>query len=194
MRKIVTMVILASVAGIALLVALFCSLPTPQEPKEAGSAEITHFDYNGHNYIRFSSPTMSGIVHDPDCPCHSHGTLTEWQELQLAIAMTESRFNPEAKGATGDLGLLQITPIYAREATRLAKGTEYSHNDALDPRKSLEMFNVVQGYHNPTRDIAKAIRLHNPGGASIGYEAKVLANLKFIKRMEAAREAVMEYD
>ena len=124
--------------------------------------------------------------------CVLADTLTEWQVLQMASALTESRFNPDAKGATQDLGILQITPIYAREASRLNKDRDYTHSEALDTSTALEMFNVVQSHHNPTQDIDKAIRLHNPGGDSIGYSNKVKANMEFIRRMEATRRAVKQ--
>lgn len=36
---------------------------------------IKHFDYNGHSYIQFhvcgTHGGSAGVVHDPDCPCHS---------------------------------------------------------------------------------------------------------------------------
>lgn len=121
-------------------------------------------------------------------------TLSDWQVLEMAIAMTESRFNADAKGRSGDLGIFQITPIYAREASRLNKDKDYSHNDAADPSKAVEMFNVVQEYYNPKHDVNSAIKLHNPGGDSIGYSNKVKRNAEFIKRYEAARIVVKDYE
>lgn len=120
-------------------------------------------------------------------------TLSDWQMTQMAIMMTESRFNPKATGATQDAGIFQLTPIYVREANRIA-GTDYAHNDAYDPLKSLYMFSAVQDHRNPEHDLNKAIKLHNPGGAAIGYPAKVKSNLEFIKRYEAARSAVKDYE
>lgn len=120
-------------------------------------------------------------------------TLSDWQMLTLAIAMTESRFNPNATGKTGDRGILQLTEIYIREVNRIA-GTDYAPEDAYDPLKSLYMFSVVQDHHNPKHDENRAIKLHNPGGAAIGYPQKVKQNLEFIKRMEAARQAVKNYE
>ena len=120
-------------------------------------------------------------------------TLSDWQALTLAIALTESGCNPEATGKTQDAGILQLTPIYVREANRVG-GTNYAHSDAYDPMKSLHMFRAVQDYHNPEHDQNKAIKLHNPGGASIGYPAKVKRNLELIKRMEAVRSVLKEYE
>ena len=125
--------------------------------------------------------------------CIPADTLSDWQALTLAIALTESRCNPSATGKTQDAGILQLTPIYVREANRVG-GTDYAHSDAYDPLKSLYMFEAVQSAHNPKRDENRAIKLHNPGGASIGYPQKVKQNLELIKRIEAVRSALKEYE
>ena len=138
----------------------------------------------------YATSAHTGVVHDPDCPCHSHA-LTEWQMLQLAIAYTESKCNPDAVGASQDLGILQIRPIYAREASRLAVDRVYAHSDALDPLKSFEMFNIVQDHHNPAHEVSKAISLHNKAD---WYKRQVLLNLELIHRIEATREIVLRYE
>lgn len=110
-------------------------------------------------------------------------TLSEWQQLQLAIAITESQCNPSATGETQDFGVLQLTPIYVKEANRVG-GTEYAHEDAYDPLKSLSMFQAVQDYHNPEHDQNRAIKLHNKAP---WYAQRVKDNLEFVKRYEAVR-------
>lgn len=112
--------------------------------------------------------------------------LTTWQELILAIAYTESRFNPQAVGKAHDSGVLQLTPIYIREVNRVA-GTDYELADAFDIEKAVEIFSRMQEHYNPEHDVEKAIRLHN---RSPYYRREVLKNLEFIKKMEAVREAV----
>lgn len=112
--------------------------------------------------------------------------LTPWQEIILAIAYTESRFNPCAVGKDHDTGVLQLTPIYVREANRIA-GADYELADAFDIEKSVEIFSIMQDHYNPEHDVEKAIRLHN---RSPYYRREVLKNLEFIKKMEAVREAV----
>ena len=112
--------------------------------------------------------------------------LNEWQELILAIAYTESRFNPQAVGKDHDTGVLQLTPIYVREANRIA-GADYELADAFDIEKSVKIFSIMQDHYNPEHDVEKAIRLHN---RSPYYRREVLKNLEFIKKMEAVREAV----
>lgn len=135
---------------------------------------------------------------DPEPPHHSavqilreihRDELSDWNRLTLAIALTESHCNPAAEGAAEDVGILQITPIYAREASRLS-GTEYSHADARDIDKALAMYEIVQQHYNPDRDPAEAIRRHNPG-AGPGYAAEVRRNLQLVERYEAVRAAIL---
>ena len=113
-------------------------------------------------------------------------TLTQWQALQLAIALTESRFNPDAEGTADDRGILQIRPIYVAEVNRIT-GENYQPTDAFDIDKSLEMFSLMQNHHNPDHDIDRAIYLHNKSAA---YKRKVLENLELIYRMEKVRIAL----
>lgn len=117
--------------------------------------------------------------------------LSDWAALQLAIAMTESRFNPSITGKHDDRGIFQATPTYIREVNRLVGEQIYSHDDAYDIEKSVEMFNIIQGHYNKDKDINKAIHLHNKGKY---YPAKVKKNLEFIHRMENVRNAVIKYE
>ena len=120
--------------------------------------------------------------------------LTEWQIFRMAMIKTESEFNSKAVGKDGDWGIFQITDIYVKEANRLLGHEEYKHEDAFDPIKSLEMFDIVQSHHNPNLDIDIAIRNHNPGGASIGYARKIHENIIWIMRMEDIRKTIIGYD
>lgn len=115
--------------------------------------------------------------------------LSDWDRLTLAIALTESHCNPAAEGSAQDVGILQITPIYAREASRIS-GMDYSHADARDIDKALAMYKIVQGHYNPDHDQAEAIRRHNPG-AGPGYAAEVRRNLQLVERYEAVRSAIL---
>ena len=117
-------------------------------------------------------------------PIPTQESLSEWAKLQLAIALTESRFDPDAVGSNGDLGLFQMREIYVEEVNRVC-GTDYKHEDALDPDKAIEIFNAMQGYYNPSKDMDTAIRYHNKGQA---YKKKVMDNLALIERYETLRE------
>ena len=111
-------------------------------------------------------------------------TLSDWNILQLAIAMTESEFNPKAVGKTKDYGIYQITPIYVKEINRLLGDQVYTHNQAFDIEKSVEMFNIMQSFKNPEQDIEMAIYFHNKAP---WYKKKVLRNYETVKRYETLR-------
>lgn len=113
-------------------------------------------------------------------------TLDEWQILQMAIAFTESRFDPDAVGKAHDSGILQLTPIYVAEVNRVA-GTDYTLEDAFEIEKALEIFETMQAVKNPTKDIETAIHYHNKAGY---YRSTVLRNMTFIRNYEAVRAAV----
>lgn len=115
--------------------------------------------------------------------------LSDYEKLQLAIIFVESDGNPLAIGKNQDLGCMQITPIYVDEVNRILKDTIYHHTDAFCPKKSLEMFSVVQDYHNPNRDIDAAIRLHN---RAPWYSQKVLKEIQRINQYEEYRKLVKE--
>ena len=114
--------------------------------------------------------------------------LGDWEVLQLALAFTESRFNPSAVGKAHDSGILQITPIYVAEVNRVA-GTGYTLQDAFDIDKSLEIFETMQAVKNPSKDIETAIYYHNKAGY---YRRTVLANMEFVRRYEAVRAAIVD--
>lgn len=123
--------------------------------------------------------------------------LTDWQMFLLATALTESKYDTKAVGKGGDWGIFQETPIYVADVNRILslqqEEKRYTHEDAFDIMKSIEMFEIYQTYYNPEKDIHKAIRKHNPGGKAIGYDRKVLENLQLIRRMEEVRKGVVEY-
>ncbi len=105
---------------------------------------------------------------------------SDWDYFVGALIFTESRGNSKAIGKTNDFGILQITPIYVREANRILKENKYTHTDALDSLKSLEMFGIVQSYHNPDRCIFKAIKLHNPN-AGQWYEDRIVNKMEELR-------------
>lgn len=114
-------------------------------------------------------------------------TLTDWQVMKLAIVKTESEFNPLAVGKSEDWGIFQITPIYVKEVNRILGEEKYSHEDAFNPEKSMEMFTIMQNHHNPENDVDKAIASHNPT-ASSAYSVKVRKNMEFIRHYEELRK------
>lgn len=90
--------------------------------------------------------------------------LTDFELIELAIIWQESKANLNPKHSDGKSeGILQITPIYVKEANSILKQNRYSLHDRRNPLKSHEMFIVVQSYHNPKKDVKKAVILHNKG-------------------------------
>lgn len=117
--------------------------------------------------------------------------LTEWQIMTLALIKTESSFNTLAVGNGGDWGVLQITPIYVKEVNRILGEEGFIHEDAFNPEKSIEMFNIMQSRHNPNNDIDRAITSHNPTATS-AYLIKVRKNMEEIRKYEELRRMVYE--
>jgi len=101
-------------------------------------------------------PTIT--IHDTIYREHS-----DWELLKTAIIWQESKGNSEAIGGNG-YGLYQITPIYVKECNRILGYNKYTLHDRRNPLKSHEMFLVVQNYHNPEKDVKKAVKLHNKAG------------------------------
>ncbi len=91
--------------------------------------------------------------------------LTDFELIELAIIWQESKGNPNPKHSDGKSeGILQITPIYVDEVNRILGKSKYTLHDRRNPLKSHEMFLVVQNYHNPEKDVKKAVKLHNKAG------------------------------
>lgn len=114
--------------------------------------------------------------------------LTDFDKLTLAIALTESKFQPDAVGKDDDLGILQIRPVFVEEANRVS-GLNFRHEDAFDIDSSLAMFNAIQSHYNAEHDLDKAIRLHNKAD---WYRARVLENYELICRMEIVRAKLVQ--
>ena len=90
--------------------------------------------------------------------------LTDFELIELAIMWQESKGNPNPKHSDGKSeGILQITPIYVKEANRILGKSKYTLHDRKNTLKSHEMFLVVQNYHNHEKDVKKAVILHNNG-------------------------------
>ena len=103
-----------------------------------------------------------------------------WQVFTQALIWVESRGNTKAIGKNQDGGILQITPIYVKEANRIIKQQKYKLEDRFDSIKSLEMFTIIQARYNPEKDIDKAIYYHNKH-ADKSYAAKIKERMEIIK-------------
>ena len=89
--------------------------------------------------------------------------LTDFELIELAIIWQESKANPNRNTLTGKVKVYSNNPIYVKEANRILGKNKYTLHDRRNPLKSHEMFLVVQNYHNPEKDVKKAVKLHNKG-------------------------------
>lgn len=97
-----------------------------------------------------------------------------------AIILVESEGKADAISPGGHyIGILQLGKIYVRECNRIQDSVTFTYTDRYDIVKSLQMFTIYQNYHNPSHDLNKAIKLHNPT-AGPEYRTKVLRSLQTI--------------
>lgn len=84
-----------------------------------------------------------------------------WERLVHAICVVESGCDDKAKNKVSSAsGRFQMLKVYVDEVNRIKGKHFYSYKDRFDLVKSREMFEIYQSYHNPTKDIDKAIVLH----------------------------------
>lgn len=105
----------------------------------------------------------------------------DWSILIEALIQVESEGDRFAVGKANDVGVLQITPIYLKEVNRILQEDVYTLSERTDIDKSIEMFEIYQSHHNPSKNIEKAIMLHNPR-AGKSYLNKVLSEFNKIKQ------------
>lgn len=120
--------------------------------------------------------------------------LSEWETMLLGLIKVESEGNTKAVSTANARGILQITPIYVKEVNRLSKmyglGKTYTHDDAFDIVKSLEMFEIVSSHKykqkNEKERIRAIIKGHNPT-AGEWYSKRVYKAMEEIKNNESVR-------
>ena len=105
---------------------------------------------------------------------------SEWDIFVEALIQVESEGKADAVGKTNDVGILQITPIYVKDVNRILGEDRYTLAERTDTKKSLEMFEILQGHYNPSKSIDKAIKLHNPR-AGQSYRIKIMNQMEIIK-------------
>ena len=86
------------------------------------------------------------------------------------------------------VGPFQITKIYVDEINRLYF-TNYTLNDAYELEYAYDMFMLMNKHYNPTFDIDKAIKLHNPG-AGEWYSRRIKKQMEKIKINEEIRKII----
>lgn len=89
-----------------------------------------------------------------------------WNILIKAISAVESKGDPKITNGR-HAGILQISPILVDECNRIGKEKKnkkrFTYNDRFNVGKSIEMFNIIQDFYNPSHNIEKAIRIWNGG-------------------------------
>lgn len=113
-------------------------------------------------------------LEEAEAKLHAAYARDNWGALIEALIIVESGGKENAIGDSGKaVGVLQIHPVYVAEVNKILGYPKYKLAHRYNRAKSIEMFDILQGKHNPAKDIGKAIKLHNPkGGAK--YKNKVL--------------------
>lgn len=88
----------------------------------------------------------------------------EWEKLIKAISAVESNHNPKAVSKNGKfVGILQISKGLVDDCNRIIGEKKYTYKCRYDKNKSVEMFNIIQSYYNPSKDMVFAIRMWKGG-------------------------------
>lgn len=146
--------------------------------------------------VLFFSLSLTLYAPPSDAMMNNHEPISTVDELKiadnsrdnllLAIMHEESRYNTRAHNVKENaLGILQIRPIMIDEANRIlkiqGKSHEFTLQDRLDSLKSVEVYYLVQNFHNPEYEPQKAARIWNgrgkSGNGSPVYWNKVLTKL-----------------
>ena len=107
-------------------------------------------------------------------------TLDEinWDRFVEAVIWKESRGNENCVGDGGKaVGVLQIHPVMVREANRILRmrGEEekYTYDDRYNKEKSIEIFNIIQDFHNEGHDFMRALQIWNKNHPS-SYSEQIM--------------------
>jgi hypothetical protein len=100
------------------------------------------------------------------------------QRLLNAIIQVESGGNPlQVNFGEQAMGLLQIRPVMLNEVNRIleiqGKNQRYTIKDALDSIKSIQMYWIVQNYHNAGNDFKSGAILWNGRSKHNHYWGKI---------------------
>lgn len=115
-------------------------------------------------------------LHDQSDKCRSPELLLYiekqaiWELFILALIEVESGGDSTCVGMDDDVGILQITPICIKEVNRILGTQKYTLIDRYSPKKSLEIFYIIQAHKNPRLDTRLAARIWNPIVPTCYYE------------------------
>lgn len=102
-------------------------------------------------------------------------------KLITAIGYVESGHNEKIVSKNKKyVGYLQISKVCVDECNRLLGHKKYTYADRYDKNKSIEMFYVIQQYHNIDNDPYLAMRIWSEGP---GAKHKTHRITKYIKKV-----------
>lgn len=92
--------------------------------------------------------------------------------LVKAVVWQESRFDPDARGSVGELGLMQVTEDAALEWANSAKVPQFSREHLLDPRTNTlagayYLAKVLRRYTNSDNPLPYALADYNAGRGNV---------------------------
>jgi len=97
--------------------------------------------------------------------------------MLYSFKFIESTLNTDVVNSLGYVGILQIGQEMVDEANRICElrniPMHFTLIDALDERKSTQIWYIVQNFHNPKYDLIKACKIWNP-----------LADERYLARIE----------
>ena len=113
-----------------------------------------------------------------------------------AISLVESQGNPSAIGTKGDGGVLQILPKgrggMLDEANRILSQEVFVDSDRFSKSKSKEMWMVVMNKKNPSYNIVKAAKIHNPK-APKSYLHKIIKAYNYYVQIYKSNNFIIVY-
>lgn len=105
----------------------------------------------------------------------------------MSIIMTESSFNPEARGSAGEIGLMQLMPDTGKDVAKKLKISWSKESTLKDPIKNIRIgtayLNQLRTFfeHNPDRYISaynsgpgKIMKIENKENLPTFYSSKIL--------------------
>jgi soluble lytic murein transglycosylase len=92
--------------------------------------------------------------------------------LVKAVVWQESRFDPDARGSVGELGLMQVTEDAALEWAKAAKVPQFAREHLLDPRTNTlagtyYLAKVLRRYTNSDNPLPYALADYNAGRGNV---------------------------
>lgn len=131
-----------------------------------------------NDVVKEESVMLEDIMCEAEVPVEK---TDNWDKFIEAVIWRESRGVEDCIGDSGRaVGVLQIHPIMVREANRIlgmkdsSMSNYYTYDDRYSREKSIEIFNVVQGYHNKNKDFDLALKIWNKNHPQ-SYKDQIMA-------------------